>query len=399
MDTYLSQLLIAGHEPKVLSANREPAPYAEKVKQLLLQNRVRLLPLTRGEKVASAVALSAVHPLFALRIARVAFALFSGEDTPRARALATVNSLASAWPAFGGHTPNVVHVHSLKDGAFQVPAALARHIPVVVTFHGLEPVGVKQLSLTRARMLFSVASVVCVNTRFAAQQALAMGCPASRIKILPQGLPLEEFPHTPRPLPRDGEPLRILSVGRFHRDKGQQYSLLAAARLMRNGVNFRWDMVGVGPELNELKKMTASLGLSELVKFSVGIPRDSVKEMYRQSHILVLASVGGTDLSEHVETQGVVLQEAQASGCVPIASAVGGIPECIEHGVSGFLIPDRSHRAIASAILELSRDEKRYAGMQKAARELVESHFSADVIGREMSSMLEAVANQSLPHA
>jgi glycosyltransferase involved in cell wall biosynthesis len=394
MDVYLSQLLRFGHEAEVLSANREPAPYAEKVKRFSLPNRVRLLPLTKGEKVASILAMSTVHPLLAVRTVRAALALFSGEPTLLARVTTAANALAAAWPACRGTTPQLVHIHSIKDGVLQVPLAIARGIPLVVTFHGLEPAGVQQITLARARALFSKAIVVLVNTHFAAAQVRALGCPSPPIRVLPQGLPLEEFPYSPQPLPGDGAPLRLLSVGRFHRDKGQRYSLLAAARLLRSGLRFHWDIVGVGPDLVALKKLSTMLGLSDVVSFHVGVSRDLLKSIYCQAHIFVLASLGGNDLSEHVETQGVVLQEAQASGCIPVASAIGGIPECIEHGINGFLIPDRSHRAIASAIMEVISDEARYKTMQMAARNLVETRFSAAVVGREMSTLLLEVADQ-----
>ncbi len=391
MDTYLSQLIIAGHQPLVLSANQKQEGFAPKVMSLAEPGRVRLLPGSRGGKATATLRLVVLNPRLAQAVFRAAFSLFSGEPTITARLKASARSLALAWPATRGKKPDVLHIHSFNTGVFIAAAVRARNVPLVITFHGLEPVGVQQVSNTRARMLFSLARLVIVNTQFAADQARALGCAPALLKVLPQGLPLEDFPFTPQPLPQHGEPLRILSVARFHRDKGQRYSLLAAARLKRRGIKFEWSFVGVGPELEALQQMTVKLGLADVVQFHIGVPIDRLRSMYGSANIFVLASVGGSGMSEHVETQGVVLQEAQASGCVTIASAVGGIPECIEDGVSGILVPDRSHRAIAMAIEHIAGDEVHFRNMQHEGRAQVELRFSAATVGAEMSRLLQSV--------
>jgi len=260
------------------------------------------------------------------------------------------------------------------------------NVPLIVTFHGLPPSGVPQLESEKRHDLYRFAQKVLVNTNFAKKQVLKLGCAPEKIEVLPQGLPIEEFPFAPATMPAKGEPLRMLSVGRLHRDKGQHYSLLALRRLLDDGVQATWTFVGAGVNIVKLKALADKLEISEHLSFYENASSEKLTELYSQSHIFVLASIdtpGG-----HVETQGVVLQEAQASGCLVIATKAGGIPECLNHKRDSLLVKQQSSRAISAAVEYFYSNPEKWSSYREKARKNVIEKFSADVIGKRMARIL-----------
>lgn len=393
MDTYLEQLLRNGIEFAIATEMAEDGPCSSKVDELGLRDYAILIRTGQSDLLRDLPRLFLRHPLTTFRSAlnlwrqRLPGIPVRAQLGFFARALLVDQRLADI--------PNValLHIHSLHSGQYFVPSASRRNIPVVTTFHGLAPKGVPQVSRQRREMVFRASEAILVNTEFAKNQATGLGAPTSKITIMPQGLPLDDFPNSaPKRPPPDGQ-TRILSVGRFHRDKGQLYSLLAARRLISAGQQIAWHFVGIGPDQDKLRQFADKLGLHPHVQFFAGLSTSELQELYAKAHLFVLASTFNPRRLEHVETQGVVLQEAQASGCIPVATRVGGIPECINHDIDGLLVRDRSHRAIYDAVSQLIQSPQRWPAMQAAARRNVEENFSADVIGKRMATLLRQTAD------
>jgi len=285
---------------------------------------------------------------------------------------------------------DLIHVHFDQDALFFLPYARLSKTPIVTTFHGMNPVGVKSMPLAHRRATYRGVDRVIVNTEFARTQVVAMGCSTSIVHILPQGTVLDDFPFAPLPPPAPGEPVRIITVGRLQADKGQVWALLAAARLCKQGYDVEWWFAGTGPDLARLERLAQRLGLGRRVRFFGVVPHRELRSLYGQAHIFVLPSINNSR-GYIVETQGVAIQEAQASGCITIASAVGGIPECIEHGVTGLLVRDRSSRALAEAIRWVLAHPEAWTPMREAARRHVERNFDASIIGSRMEQLYREV--------
>jgi colanic acid/amylovoran biosynthesis glycosyltransferase len=281
---------------------------------------------------------------------------------------------------------NIIHSHSEALSHRFVVLAEILDVPLVVTFHGLPPRGVPQLSAERREELYRYVHKVIVNTNFAKKQVLAFGCSPEKIEVLPQGLPIENFLFNPAPVPAKGEPLRMLSVGRFHREKGQHYSLLALKRLLNDGICAHWSFVGSGPDLVKIKELVHKLNIHEYVTFYENVSPEKLSGLYSKSHIFVLASI---DIpGNHVETQGVVLQEAQASGCLVIASRTGGIPECLNHKNDSLLIEPQSSRAIYAAIKHFYSIPEEWKVYRQKGLLSVKKNFSSKIIGKKMAKLL-----------
>lgn len=386
VDTYLEQLLKSGFSPSIFSFNQSPDLYHAKVERLGLLARKFSFPLVLGKFDCLKVCFEAfLKPRSVARAIKIV-----GRLKPDARdwfrgfceTLRFIIDENMINPAA------LIHSHSEFLAHHFLHLAAVRDIPLVLTFHGLPPVGIGQLADRKRAMLYRNVRSVLVNTAFAKDQVVSLGCPEEKVTILPQGLPLEDFPFVARPAPEAGQALQLLSVGRFHRDKGQGYSLLALRRLVDSGVLAHWHFVGVGPDLPRLKSWVRRLGLKSHVTFHEGLSMEGLRELYQTCHLFVLSSIASR--GGHIETQGVVLQESQASGCIPIAARVGGIPECINEHVDALLFRQKSSRELADAILYILARPDEWHSYQAAGRENVEQRYAADVIGAKMASVLQA---------
>lgn len=382
MDTYLEQLIINKVDISVFSLNNSPSRYNTKVDTLNLLDYTFAYSFRKSNMLQQIIKkpriYSTISTFLKLRRQRLL------GSVPNIKLLFYIAYFYAVPEVYKGIS--VIHSHSEALSHRFIILAEMLNTPLVMTFHGLPPKGVPQLSSEKRKELYSYAKTVVVNTNFAKQQVVDFGCPAEKVKILPQGLPIEDFPFNPAPFPANGQPLRILSVGRFHRDKGQHYSLLALKRLLNDGVPVHWTFVGSGPDLEKLKTLANKLHVDKQVTFRVGVSSMELLNLYHESQIFVLASINTP--GAHIETQGVVLQEAQASGSIVVATRTGGIPECLNHDEDAVLVAQQSSRGIHEAISAIYHNPDSWSELRKNARENVEKKFGANVIGAEMADML-----------
>src|SRR5690606_2043888 len=119
----------------------------------------------------------------------------------------------------------------------------------------------------------------------------------------------------------------------------------------------------------------------------------ALKDIYAKSHIFILPSLKAID-GFHEETQGVAIQEAQASGLIVIATKTGGLPECVEDDRSAFLVEDRNSQAITEKLQWIIDNPEHWNQWQRDARRHVETHFDIDVTGdRLMQIYSDAITN------
>ena len=399
IDTYLEQLLKQGFEPLIFTCNSSPGKYAEKVDRLNLRQYVVDLDLCGPEFVRAFVKSSVLAPWHCLQAITRAF---------RASRLLARKYSISFLPTFFKtlrfslsapefEQVDVIHSHDEVLAFEFVLCAFVLGKPLVYTFHGLPPKGVPPLADAKRSALYGEVSAVLVNTEFSKHQVQYIGCSPEKVQVLPQGLPLEDFPFVSHPAPRKNEPVALLSVGRYHAGKGQRYALLALRRLRDMGINAQWIFVGVGPDLEKLMAFAEKYGVGKYSVFYTELNLNEIRPLYQRCHLFVLPSLKSRKNSEWAETQGVVLQEAQASGCIPIATKVGGIPECLHDKEDAILVKDRSSKAIADAVCFLLDEPDEWVRYQENGRYNVERNFSADVVGRSMAEILTSVAQEKRP--
>jgi glycosyltransferase involved in cell wall biosynthesis len=173
-----------------------------------------------------------------------------------------------------------------------------------------------------------------------------------------------------------------------HRRKYGPEVLLRALKLVKKEIpDIKLTMAGEGEMTAELKHLTGELGLDENVDFVGFIPNDRIYSLLKGHHIMVMPSVMDS------ESFGVAVLEASACARPVIASRVGGVPEVLDDGNTGLLVPPGNVEALAAAIVGLARDSERCLKIGEAGRELVRNRYlwehSLDQMARLYEKMID----------
>jgi glycosyltransferase involved in cell wall biosynthesis len=167
-----------------------------------------------------------------------------------------------------------------------------------------------------------------------------------KIRTIRIGVDPEQWRPAQQPENADGS--RLVAVCRFVEKKGLDVLLRASAILKKRNLPFQCLLIGDGPEMGRLQSLVAELNLEGEVRFTGAISTDGVRSFLVPNNVIVVPSVYARD----GERDGIptVLVEALACGVPAVASAISGIPELIDDGESGLLVPERDAERLASAI-------------------------------------------------
>ena len=178
-----------------------------------------------------------------------------------------------------------------------------------------------------------------------------------------------------RPLEQlmSAQPSTLIAVCRFVEKKGLDVLVRACALLKKRRVPFQCFLIGDGPEMSRLQSLVAELELQDEVRFTGAVSTDRVRSYLVPSNVIVVPSVYARD-GERDGTPSVLI-EAMARGVPVVASAISGIPELIDNGKSGLLVPERDEEALASAIQNLLADPDLRARLGRNGRLKVLGEF------------------------
>jgi glycosyltransferase involved in cell wall biosynthesis len=185
-------------------------------------------------------------------------------------------------------------------------------------------------------------------------------------------------------LPPDAPVIGIVAVLRPEKDHA---TLLRAVRLVVDELpGAKLLVVGDGPERARLEALTAELGLAGSVVFAG--TRSDVPAVLGLLDVVALSSYT-------VECFPMALLEAMAAGLPAVGTAVGGVPEMVEDGVTGHVVPARDPHALAIALVKLLSDAQRAAAMGRAGRDRVRTRFTLDRSVRVAGETLERTAGRA----
>jgi colanic acid/amylovoran biosynthesis glycosyltransferase len=284
---------------------------------------------------------------------------------------------------------DIIHSHSLFSSYDFLFLKEHYNIPLLTTYHGDWPQGVQPLAHHKIEQVLNTGDMFLVNTQFAKKKLLSLGCNESKVIILPQGIDLEQFYFVDRFL--QFEKIILLSVTRLSTEKGLHYAIEAVAHFSQH-INVEYRIVGDGPEMQSLKSLAETLRVMDKVKFLGCLNQKQLIDQYKEAHILLHPSVHVNNGA--TETQGVVMQEAQAMGLPVIATKIGGIPECIKDGETGLLVEDKNAHAIAQKIQFLLDHPDHYKALSLAGRRDVEDRFDINKIGARLLTIYKNVIDQ-----
>jgi len=287
-----------------------------------------------------------------------------------------VAGMAAIWRLCRRTRYDVIHVHwPLPLALFGWAAQRARPARLVTTFYGVELRWVKgALPFLKGFVAWAARRsdrVVAISNFTAGELRELVDVP---IEVIPYTTPLPDVAPSPSPVQDGTGP--VLFVGRLVERKGVAHLIEAIARLAPKGP--RLEIVGDGPERPGLEALAQRLGVASRVVFRGKIPPDELQASYARAAVCVLPSV--LDARGDTEGLGVVLLEAMNHGTPVIASRVGGIPDIVEDGVSGLLVPAGDADALAAAVRRVRDDPALARRLGEAGRRRLREQFSWQAI-------------------
>ncbi|MGC1307861.1 MAG: glycosyltransferase [Phormidesmis sp.] len=238
--------------------------------------------------------------------------------------------------------------------------------------------------------LFQKADFFLTNCDFFRRRLLSLGCPADRVSVHYSGLDCNKFTLKARSLPPAAQ-VRIAATGRLVEKKGLAYSIRAVAQVARHYPHIRFDIMGDGPLRAELSALIASLDMTDTIHLLGWQNESEIIHTLAQAHLFIAPSVTAADGNQDAPIN--VLKEAMALGLPVISTDHGGIPELVEHDVSGFLVPERDADAIAQALIALIEHPERWPAMGKAGRAYVEAHYELDALNDRLVDFYERLVS------
>lgn len=200
---------------------------------------------------------------------------------------------------------------------------------------------------------------------------------SERVSLVYHGIDFSRFPEPPVWRPRrDGrdahDPVRLLSVGRAVEKKGYDILLQALARLPAD-LYWHFTHIGGGPLLEKLKAQAAELGIADRVTWQGSAAQDEVIAAYRAADVFALAS--RRDRDGDMDGLPNVLMEAQSQALPCVATTISAIPELIQDGETGLLVPSEDVGELTVALNHLIVDPLLRERVGKAASARVRRAF------------------------
>jgi glycosyltransferase involved in cell wall biosynthesis len=278
---------------------------------------------------------------------------------------------------------DLLHAHLPNAHMLAGLAGSLTGTPVVTTIHGRQ---LTTLDLEVHRAVGSHLSVVCHQSYF---HALGLGADANRLSCETNGVDTQVFrPRTGRAtalhsalgLPAD-TPL-VGFVGRLSPEKGPEVFVRAALQLRSRCPAARCVIVGEGPMDAAMRQLIAQCGLEQHVLMAG--PRSDMPALYNELDLLVSSS--------HSEAMPLAVMEAMASGLPVVATRVGGLPDMVEHGRTGWLVARNDFDDLAARCATLLADPGQRRQMGERARQRVVERMNLDDCVERVARLLARLA-------
>jgi len=368
----ITELLAQGHEVLIVPV-RPPQPVVNDDAHPLVPrtHAIPFTPSTIGAALFGAGVTMPARTVGSLWLARRSWDLVPG--VAAALKGVYVARLARRWGA------EHIHAHwANKPATLAMTASALTGIPWSFTAHRYDIVANDLLAEKLAAARFG---------RFIAQNALELAAervpPAALRKaiVLPMGVELGARP-APGERPR-ARPV-VMWAANLIEVKGHRYLLEAAALLKGRGIDVELRLPGDGEMRNALRQHISALGLDDRVTMPGRLPHREVLSLYRAGEVDCVAAPSldmGGGLREGLP---VTILEAMSYGIPIVATNTAGIPEAVEDGVSGLLVPQADATALADALQRVLQDRAMAAALGAGARARVERQFAVERVVKEL---------------
>jgi len=280
--------------------------------------------------------------------------------------------------------PQVIHAHWLLPQGLITACAIG-HTPVLATSHGADLFGLRGPVFARLRRwVMGRVTALSVVSQGMRERVLAE-VPQVRVQVMPMGVDCERF----RPGARARTEGALLFVGRLVEKKGLRHLIEAMPVIVAACPQAQLTVVGFGPEQAPLEQRVAQLDLHACVRFLGALPQEQLPDHYRNASLFVAPFVEADGGDQ--EGLGLVVAEAMACACPVLVGDVAGVRDLVG-GHTGVRVDATNHRALAAAIIDLLRDDRRRAQLAGQGREHVMRHFAWPVVADGYARLLATLA-------
>ena len=270
-----------------------------------------------------------------------------------------------------------------KTGASYVFTSHAPHIPRTGLLGGLiNPLRfMKNINTYLLRGAACSAQRIVTFSQFSRDVVLtALGNNfADRVEVISPGIDLSwlEVKRNFVPAPH------LLFWGRIEDEKGLPELFTAIKQVCKKIPQVKLTLVGEGGQLQKYKRMVSEQGLSDRIEFTGWLGTQAIQQLVTKCSLGVFPS--------HIESFGLSVVEAMAGGLPIIAARAGAIPENVEDGITGTLIPKENSNALAGALIKALKDPERQESFARKARGVVRQKFSWNVAASKMTKLYKAL--------
>lgn len=289
-----------------------------------------------------------------------------------------------------------IHVHFANRATHTALFIKKLGIPFSFTAHAQDFMVDLGSSELLAEMCREAAFVIAVSDH--SKALLREMCPDSADKIhrIYNGIETASFPTAPRP--GQGEPLRILSIGRLIEFKGFHHLLAACAELRERDIPFQCTIAGDGPWADRLREMRAGLKLSDQQVILAGRrSHGELKKELAHSHVFALPSI--VDAKGASDILPTVIMEAMAAALPVVSTRLVGIPEMVDHEQTGLLVEPGDEKGLTDALAKLAADPELRASYGAAGKKVAEQRFELAQTSTQLRKFFETEAPGAGPVA
>ncbi|MGM1050389.1 MAG: glycosyltransferase [Bacillota bacterium] len=260
---------------------------------------------------------------------------------------------------------------------------------LITTFHGNDITAlINRRGDNVFQLLFKKGDLFLPISENWKRKLIELGCDERKIQVHRMGIDTEKFTFKSRDLKKN-EAVKLVSVARLVEKKGIEYGIRAVANVISQYPNMEYRIVGDGPLRTELQALINQLGIGKHVQLLGWREQDEVIQILQDAHIFLAPSVTASDGDQ--EGIPVVLMESLSMGIPVISTLHSGIPELIQHEISGYLVPERDTQALAETIKQLTSNHDEWLTMGQKGREYVDEHYNIHTLNNRLIKTFKKV--------
>ena len=279
---------------------------------------------------------------------------------------------------FGTHGPSVLSLN--KAGKIGKK--------LVTSFRGHDATQDAKIRNNPYSELFSAGDLFLPVSVALKDKLISMGCDKSKIHVLHSGIDCHNYRFSPRTIANNST-VTIVTIARFVEMKGLEYGIECMKILASKGYKFEYKIVGDGPLRTKLETLIRKYSLNASIQLLGWKSHPDILRLLDDCDIMLAPSI----TASNGETEGIpnAVKEAMATGTPVVATIHGGIPELVQDGVSGFLVPERDANALAEKISDLIDNPGLQSKLILHARQFIEDNYEINKLNIDLLKLYESL--------